>query len=336
MEPRDLGEMTREPRPYTVTVAVPCYNSQHLLPDLVAAILGQTLMPEEILIVDDGSEDHTIAVARRYNVRVIEHGENKGLACARNTALMAAAGEVIVYFDADTLPGRRCLEYMLAAYGDPEIAGVGGQELLAPASRKIDQWRNLFWRQTHGPERCDPIWMLMGLCCSYRKSALVEVGGFSEGYRTNGEDVDMGLRMTKAGYRLVYLPEAGVCHRRSDTLRSLISLVFRHSFWQSRALRRNGCDPWPQNRKALMWTIVSMGSSLMTHRDGALALIGPIACLSGVAGRLWERASWKKSAQAPVPPPGPRVSQRVSPSGRACHGKGSGRPDIASPPSDGG
>ena len=164
----------------------------------------------------------------------------------------------------------------------------------------------------------------------------MEVGGFSEGYRTNGEDVDMGLRMTKAGYRLVYVPEAGVCHRRSDTLRSLISLVFRHSFWQSRALRRNGCDPWPQTRKALMWTVVSMGSSLMTHRDGGLALIGPIACLSGVAGRLWEWASWKKPAQTPVPPLGPSVSHRASPAGCAYHGKGSGPPDITPPPCGGG
>jgi len=135
--------------------------------------------------------------------------------------------------------------------------------------------------------------MLPGLCCSYRKAVLVKVGGFDEEYRTNGEDVDIGIRLTKAGFRLIYLPDVGVFHRRTDTIKSLISLVYRHSYWQSRALRGNGIDPSFQIRAAIKWFAISTGSSIVTHNDISLALMSPIICISAVTGRLMELVSKK-------------------------------------------
>jgi GT2 family glycosyltransferase len=117
---------------------------------------------------------------------------------------------------------------------------------------------------------------------------LRKIGGFNEEYRTNGEDVDLGLRMTKEGYRLVYLPDVGVHHQRTDTLLSLMSLAYRHSYWQSRAMRENGTDPYSQFKWAVRWLAVSTDSSILRHRDIRLAIISPIVCFSAFAGRIME------------------------------------------------
>jgi len=282
--------------PLSVTVAIPCYNGEIFLHSLLEAVFKQTQVAGEVLVVDDGSQDRTKVIAKQSGVKLIEHDTNRGLACARNSAIQHAKGDIIVFFDADTVPDAKNLERMLREYSHPEVAGVGGQEFFPRTPRKIDLWRNLFWRQTHGDERINSAWMLMGLCCSYRRDALLEVGGFDEKYVTNGEDVDMGLRLSRLGYRLVYLPEVGVFHKRRDTLASMISLAYRHSFWQSRALRKNGINPFFQIRTSLKWFLVSTGSSFRRHRDMSLILLSPIISAGAIAGRVME---WWDSLNCP-------------------------------------
>jgi GT2 family glycosyltransferase len=277
----------------SITVA-PCFNAEKYIADLLEALMQQTVKPDEIVLVDDGSTDSTVNIAKAYCVNLIEHGMNKGLACARNTALKIARGDIIVYLDADTIPEKRNLERIKRGYTGKDIAGVGGQEFFTSPEKQIDLWRNLFWRQTHGDKRNQSTWMLMGLVSSYRKMILRKIGGFNENYKTHGEDVDIGLRLRKAGYRLVYLPEIGVYHRRSDSMRSLVSLVYQHSFWQSRAIRTNGINPSFQTIKAFKWLFVCIGSSVYKHRHPVLALISSICCMSAICGRIVELMSAKK------------------------------------------
>ena len=272
----------------SVTVAIPCYNAEKYLPVLLESLNRQTRLPEEIIVVDDGSSDLTKEIAKNNDVKLIEHGVNRGLASARNTALQNTKGNIVVFFDADTIPHKKNLERMLKEYKNSKIAGVGGQEFFLKSSKTIDLWRHLFWRQTHGNERINNAWMLMGLCCSFRKDRLIEIGGFDEEYRANGEDVDIGLRLTASGYSLVYLNEVGVHHRRTDNFKSMLSLVYRHSFWQSRALRKNGISPSNQIKKAFKWLFISTGSSITTHKNIRLMVVSPAFCLSAIAGRLME------------------------------------------------
>ena len=272
----------------SVTVAIPCYNAEKYLQGLLESLNRQTRLPDEIIVIDDGSSDRTKEIAKTYNVKLIEHGKNKGLACARNSAIKNSKGDIIVFFDADTIPNKKNIEWMLKEYTNSKIAGVGGQEYFVKSSRTIDLWRHLFWRQTHGNEKIDNAWMLMGLCCSFKKDILIEIGGFSKEYRKNGEDVDVGIRLTHAGYHLVYLPEIGIDHKRNDSFKSLLSLVYRHSFWQSRALRKNGINPSNQIKQAFKWFFVCLGSSLITHKNIRLFAMSPVFCLSAIVGRLMD------------------------------------------------
>ncbi len=94
---------SRTSRPL-VSVVIPAYNAEGYLAATIESVLAQTYRPLEVLVVDDGSSDGTVALARSFGdpVRVIEQ-ENKGPAGARNTGFAEARGDIIALLDADDL-----------------------------------------------------------------------------------------------------------------------------------------------------------------------------------------------------------------------------------------
>ena len=88
----------------SISVIVPTYNRAELLPATLDAILAQTLPPDEIIVVDDGSRDASLTVLQRYapRVRTIPI-ENSGELVARNTGLRAACGDLVAFCDSDDL-----------------------------------------------------------------------------------------------------------------------------------------------------------------------------------------------------------------------------------------
>ena len=88
-----------------VSILIPCYNSQQWLTETIKSALAQTWKNIEIIIVDDGSTDNSLAIAKTFNdpnIKVISQ-ENKGASVARNVALKEAQGDFIQYLDADDL-----------------------------------------------------------------------------------------------------------------------------------------------------------------------------------------------------------------------------------------
>lgn len=94
--------------PPLVSILIPCYNSEQWLAESIESALSQTWKNKEIIIVNDGSTDNSLAVAKSFEssiVKVISQ-ENRGASAARNTALKEAQGDFIQYLDADDLLGR--------------------------------------------------------------------------------------------------------------------------------------------------------------------------------------------------------------------------------------
>ncbi len=227
-----------------VTAAVPCYNGGRWVADCVAALRGQTRPADELLVIDDGSTDGSAALAERAGARVIRHPVNQGLAAGRNTALDHTAGDILVFVDVDGLAEPRLIETLLGGFSGPEVGGVGGQGVEAHRETRADEWRARHARQWFGPRPRPAVPYLPGLCSAYRCDALRAVGGFNTGLRTNAEDVDMGLRLRRAGYRLVYLPSAVVYHQRADTLPSLVKTMDRWYYWAARVRHTQHDQPW--------------------------------------------------------------------------------------------
>jgi glycosyltransferase involved in cell wall biosynthesis len=87
----------------SVSVVIPAFNAAPFLPQTLRAVAAQTRAPHEVIVVDDGSADDTVGVARAHGVRVLETGGNRGPSTARNLGIEAATAPLVAFVDADDL-----------------------------------------------------------------------------------------------------------------------------------------------------------------------------------------------------------------------------------------
>jgi len=112
-----------------ISVIIPVYNGEHYLGEAIASVLAQTVQPAEVIVVDDGSTDASLAVAMRFapTVRIITQA-NQGASAARNRGIALSSGEFLAFLDADDLwVADKLQQQMLALANKPKIAMVFGQ-----------------------------------------------------------------------------------------------------------------------------------------------------------------------------------------------------------------
>jgi len=209
------------PEPLDITLYIPCYNGERFLDETLPAVRSQTYPIAEILVIDDGSLDGSAAVARRHGLRVVSHGENRGLGAARNTGVSQARTAWVASLDADVRPEPEWLEHLAHAVQGGRYAGAGGQLRETRLRSLADRWRNAHMRQWWGEGRVVNPDFLFGSNSLFLCAALLQAGGYDARCRTNGEDVDMSARLRAAGQELVYDPRAICEHLREDSIDSV-------------------------------------------------------------------------------------------------------------------
>jgi glycosyltransferase involved in cell wall biosynthesis len=241
-----------------VSVVTPAYNAARYLPETVGSVLEQTCTDLELLLVDDGSTDDTLAVARRLaardeRVHVIATA-NGGPAAARNAALQIARGEFIALLDSDDVFCPQYLEKQIAVLTDnPAASIVTGNAVNRGGGVHYDG--KLYWPQTSGLQRLTALDLIshenaVCILTVFRRRVYDTVGGFNPGF-TGNEDYEFWLRAALAGFRIVRNHEPLAVYRRhigslsSDEPRMIrgVLKVLRHI--------DSLLDELPDERKAL-------------------------------------------------------------------------------------
>ena len=213
----------------SISLYIPCYNAERYIARTLEGALRQTYPLDEILVIDDGSRDHTREIAARYPVRILSHDRNRGLAAARNTGFRSACNELVASLDADCVAEPDWLEKLLPHLDDPKVVAAGGRLEETVLTSLADRWRQVHLPENWGNSVVVNPPLLFGANGLHRKSALEEVGGYDEvtWLAGCGEDTDMSRKLLKQGYNLVYDPVALVKHIKQDTVRSVLDTRWR-------------------------------------------------------------------------------------------------------------
>ena len=244
-----------------VSVIILTWNSIGKFEPCLEALLQGTRVPDEIIVVDNGSKDQTRAVlAMRFPfVRVIENTTNLGVARARNQGLAAARGTYVLVLDDDAIMQPEALTQLVAVLDTNPAAAMCGPQLLNPAhepisanltfptlSHKIRRWgiveqRNGSTWDNSISGRMREVDYVIGACQLIRRAALDEVGLYDEHIFYGPEDIDFCLRLRQAGWRIAVQPAAQVIHAEQRIARSVFSPIGRkhisglaHYFWKHR------------------------------------------------------------------------------------------------------
>lgn len=179
-----------------VSIVIPCYRQAHWLPEAIESALAQTYESVEVVVVNDGSDDGTSDVARKYHVKLVEQ-ENRGLSGARNSGIQWASGEYILPLDADDRLDPDYLD-LAVGYKDADIVGTYQQEF--GERDKLHQFRP-------NPVYADFLAGNQINCCSlFKKEMWKKLGGYDETLRHGLEDYQFWLRAVMAGYKVAVVP----------------------------------------------------------------------------------------------------------------------------------
>ncbi len=215
-----------------VSLYIPSYNSAGYLEKCLESILKQTYPIEEIIVVDDGSVDETFEVASKFPVKLIRHRNNRGIAAARNAAVLEAKSDFVAAIDADCLVESTWLQECMNNFTESNIAAVGGKLIEQNNKRIAYRWRAAHLKQHWGDKRkINPIF-LFGSNTTIKKNAFKQAGFYNEEkFRKNYEDVDLSLRLKKKGFGLIYEPGAVARHIKSDTIVSILKTYWSWQFY---------------------------------------------------------------------------------------------------------
>lgn len=254
-----------------VSIIVPSYNLAEFLPETLRSVLNQRFTDWECIIVENGSADDSLAVARDFSgrdkrFRVEALPVNEGVAVARNKGLSMAEGEYILFLDADDLIAPEYLyDCVKALEADPALTLVYGQAVRFGAETRWDL--PPFSMETMLARNC------LYISCMFRK-ALVPADPFDPAFSTGFEDWDFWLTLLEQvdEPKVLQLPSLGFYYRtrrrsRNRGVSDEALVEIRHRLWiKHKALyARYFCDPLQtveyrrlesSFRKASRWSLV--------------------------------------------------------------------------------
>lgn len=206
----------------TTSIIIPNYNGKSLLQNCIRSIKQHTHTPYEIIVVDNGSNDGSLAFCYEEQVKFISFPINHGFPKACNAGMKLAKGEALMLLNNDTIVTTNWLDNMLRClYSQENIGIVGpltnhasGQQKIKEPFTTIEEMAEMI--NQVNPSRWFEIHRIVGICMLFKRSLLSSVGYLDEQFSPGHyEDDDYCYRARLAGYRLMVAGDVFIYHEGS-------------------------------------------------------------------------------------------------------------------------
>lgn len=234
---------------HNLSIVLLTWNSINFIPGCLDSLLSQVPSETEFIVVDNGSVDgSTELIQQQYpDVILVRNAKNRGVGPARNQGLGIARGEYILVLDIDTVVHPGAIQSLIQGMEETPRVGLSGAKLISQdgqlqyTCRKFPTLWSKMFRQLpsriqehalkeeelrnwdHSTRRF--VGYVIGACQMIRRQAMEEVGFYDERIFYGPEDVDYCLRMWKAGWKVMYNPNAVITH--------LERRITRKRFWRN-------------------------------------------------------------------------------------------------------
>jgi GT2 family glycosyltransferase len=227
-----------------ISIIVPVHSGADSFVSCLASLLQTVSLPHEVIVVADGPAPKLTYLARQCGVKVIELAAASGPARARNRGAAEAQGDILFFVDSDVVVPSGIISPIVAEFEqNPDLAAIIGSYNDQPAaSNFLSQYRNLLHHYVHQNSAATVTTFWAG-CGAIRRQAFMAVGGFDESYTYPSiEDIELGYRLTTAGYPIRIVKSLQVTHLKVWHKHTMLYT----DFWQralpwTRLLLRYNC-----------------------------------------------------------------------------------------------
>ncbi len=235
-----------------VSILIPAHNEQDTLAQVVESVSKITYQRIELILMNDGSQDNTLAVmtqlqeqyGHQFPVKIVDIKVNKGKANALNEGAKVAQGEFLLCLDADCYVDQNVLEPMLARfYDDPKVGAVAGKPIVRNRISILGRLQLLEYVGVIDIIKRGQAFVIghittvSGVVVAYRKQAIIDDGWWNIDAIT--EDIDITWRLYHHGWQVRYCPESvawilvperiiDLIHQRRRWARGGFEVLFRN------------------------------------------------------------------------------------------------------------
>lgn len=267
-------QMACQTLPKTVSVIIPALNEERFLGACLRSIKDTAGdFVREVLVVDNGSTDNTVAIAQQHGAQVI-HSRVATIAAQRNLGVRQATGELLAFLDADCTVEPGWAETATKHFRDATVVAVGAPPRIPTSDTTWLQQAWSFLKRKASATPIDVSWIASANLW-VRKTSFTDVDGFDETLETC-EDADLGYRLKKLG-RIVSDPRVTAVHHREPRT---VYEFYKKEIWHG----KNSFDGLARGRLRLA-ELPSLLAPLQLGASILLACVG--VCLAPHAASKW-------------------------------------------------
>ncbi|MFC2054353.1 glycosyltransferase [Chloroflexota bacterium] len=296
--------ITTIPTSPQTSIIVPVFNGQNVIRDCIDSLLNLNFprQDREIIVVDNGSSDHTPKILAEYSDLIHCYQEqHRGAAAARNHGIDNSRGKWIAFTDADCVVDSEWLLNLVPHLTDPSVGIVGGKILAKRPANKIE----LFGERIHDQQNainllCPPYVISMNWASP--RQLLIEMGGFDTSL-LRGQDLDLSYRIGAKGYSLVYEPESVVYHSNEKSLFGLFQEGSIHGFHNHLIYHKHRAyieaKDEKKTQKAYQRLLESFNNILTTKENRFSEICQFVYVLGTVYGKMKREISFRRKKSIP-------------------------------------